>query len=281
MQSFLSKTYPFEFSRRRRLLFAIWGAIGYFLFILFFQPFGIEQNDINNYILLIAGFSGIAFMVYILVHIPIPWNKLSLKLGHYNLNLLLILEASIWILNTVAFTFYLRYVGKIELSIFMVFRIALICLFQLIINMLLYELYDLRHILTGSNLITGEAKPTTIKTDSTLVFTPQSGTDKLKLKLDDLVLLRSAENYVEFHFIEGGSMQKKLLRTTLIKVEEQLTPYPSFIRCHRNSIANFNFVKKLRRSADGFRLELEEYSDDVAVSRQYLLQVKRVLEEGA
>lgn len=278
MPNFLSKAYPFNFTRRRRLRYAIWGAIGFFLFILFFQPFGIEQTDFNNYILLIAGFGGIAFITYTLVHIPVPWNRLSLRLGSYNLNVLLFFELSIWVLNTVAFTFYLRYVAHINLSIFMVFRITLITLFQLIINMLTYELSDLKQKIDMADQTGGPERLSREEKDISLIFTPQAGTEKLKLKLDDLILLKSAENYVEFYFMDEGSMQKKLLRTTLTKVEDQLGQYDNFIRCHRNSIVNFNFVKKMHRTSDGFRLEIEEYHEKIAVSRQYLLQVKKAIE---
>lgn len=279
MANLLNKTYPYIFTRRRRLIYAIWGAVGFFLFILFFQPFGIEQKDFNNYILLIAGFGGIAFLSYSLIYIPVPWNKLSLKLGQLKLNTLLIFELLIWILNTVAFSFYLRYVAHINLSIFIVFRIALITLFQLVINMLLYELNDLRQ-KTETGDHPSAMEPISVKQkDITLVFTALSGTDKLKIRLNDLVLLRSAENYVEFHFLREGKLEKKLLRTTLRKIEEYLAPYDNFTRCHRNSVVNINYVKKLHRSSDGFRLELEEYIDKIAVSRQYLLQVKKAVED--
>ena len=280
MANLLNKTYPYIFTRRRRLIFAIWGAIGIFLFILFFQPFGIEQEDFDNYILTIAGFSGISFITYCLVHIPVPWKNISLRLGNYNLNVLLIFELLIWVLNTVAFTFYLRYVAHINLSMFMVFRISLITLFLLVINMLIYELNNLKQKrdLAGqpdfNSTFAGTQK------DISLIFSPQTGSEKLKLKLDDLILLRASENYVEFHYMDGGSIQKKLLRTTLTKAEEQLNIYENFIRCHRNSIVNFNYVKKLHRNSEGYRLELEEYNENIAVSRQYLLQVKKAIEES-
>lgn len=145
--------------------------------------------------------------------------------------------------------------------------------------MLSYELNDLKYKVDSADQ-NGITEPLPgLQKDITLIFTPQAGTEKLKLKLNDLILLRSAENYVEFYFMEKSSMQKKLLRTTLTKVEDQLGQYENFIRCHRNSIVNFNFVKKLHRSSDGFKLEMEEYKDKIAVSRQYLLQVKKAAED--
>ncbi|MDX2414646.1 MAG: LytTR family DNA-binding domain-containing protein [Bacteroidales bacterium] len=280
MQGFLNKTYPFEFSIRKRLLFAIWGAIAFFLFILFFQPFGISQTNLNNYILLIAGFGGIAFIVYCLLHLPTPWKRISLRLGQYNLNIMFVFELLIWILNAVAFSFYLRYVGHVNLSIFLVFRIALITLFQLIINMMIYEIYDLNiKLATAGESERAEQKPSPSKDrDEDIYFTSTTGAEKLKFKHKDIVLIKAAENYVEFYYIDSGTLKRKLLRSTLRSIEEQLRTRHSFIRCHRNCIVNITKVEKLKSSPAGALLILNNYNEEVTVSRQYLLQVRTAIE---
>ncbi len=269
------------FSVRRRLLFAFWGAIGFFLFILFFQPFGIEATNINSYILLIAGFGGIAFIIYLTIHLSVPWNKLSLKIGPYNLNIMFVFEMLVWILNTVAFSFYLRYVGKVNLSIFLVVRIALLTVFQLAINMIIYELNDLRIKLSSDH---NEAHPHHStkkkgeKIEKHLTFISITGAEKLKLNLRQLILVKAAENYVEFCYRDGNDTRKKLLRTTLRSIDDQLKNYPSFIRCHRNSIINIDFVEHLNKASGASNIKLKYYPEEVPVSRQYILQVKETVE---
>ena len=95
---------------------------------------------------------------------------------------------------------------------------------------------------------------------------------------ENLILLRSAENYVEVIYRENQSIQKKLLRTTMMSIEDQLRGFQELVRCHRTCIVNTGSVAKMQKSATGVKLKLHEFEEDIPVSRQYLLNVKAALE---
>ena len=87
-----------------------------------------------------AGLSAIAFVILSLVRIFIPWliqkydqHKFDPILPAY-MNSFIILAASI-----VAFAVYLRYVGEVEITFFITFKIGLICL-GLPVALRLYDL---------------------------------------------------------------------------------------------------------------------------------------------
>ena len=279
LQGFFNKSYPFDLGLRKRFTLALWTSLVIFLFILFFQPFEIKQTDLNNYILLIAGFAGIAILFQLIIHFSIPIGKLSSRPGTYNLNILLIFELIIWILNSVAFTFYLRYVGQVPLNIFLVFKVVIIASLPAIVNMVLYELKDLRLHLALSSTYSPDLDLSGKKEESNMVeFQSNSKAERLLIDIKSLIFIRSAENYVEIHYIDKDDVKKKLLRTTLSNIEVQLKKYPAIERCHRTCIVNLEQAEKLQRSATGIRLVLKDYNEDITVSRQYLLRIKDYFE---
>ena len=278
MDGLINKNYPFDFGLRKRLVISMWTGIGIFLFILFFQPFGIVASDINNYLLLIAGFGGISIILQLVIHLSIPLGKLSFRLGQYNLNILMLFELLILILCSVAFSFYLRYVGGVKLSIFLVFRIVIVCLLVPVANMLIYEIHDLKLRLKPA---TKEEKPA--KTDNVgfskhiVELRSNNRAEKIKLSLERLLFVKSAENYVEVHYLDKGQAKMKLLRTTLKNVVEVLHPYPQILRCHRTFLVNLENVLELKRSKGVYTLSIQNHNEALPVSRQYLLQVKDAL----
>jgi len=146
--------------------------------------------------------------------------------------------------------------------------------------MMIYELNDLKLRLAAldQDVKNIDKNESIAKDESTLEFRSVNASERLKLKSRDLIVIRSAENYVEFSYRDGDSIKKKLLRTTLRSVEEQLSSHSSFVRCHRNSIVNMSLVSNLQRSQGGFKLVIGHYNEDLAVSRQYLLQVRQAIE---
>ena len=196
-----------------------------------------------------------------------------------NLNILLVFELIAWILNAVAFSFYLRYVAHVQLSFFLEFRIVMLCMMPLVINMLIYEIHDFKLKLSQSLQINRDniAFVSANDADQLIELASATRSENLKLKLSELLLIKAAENYVEVYYLVEESVQRKLLRTTLSGIEDQLKVYPAIIRCHRNCIINVTHADKLKRTPEGFRLVISGLEDEVSVSRQYLLQVKNAI----
>ena len=59
--------------------------------------------------------------------------------------------------------------------------------------------------------------------------------DVLHIYFSDLVCMTSADNYVEVFYIENGQLQKKLLRSTLKKMETQ---WSALMKVHRSYLIN-------------------------------------------
>lgn len=77
----------------------------------------------------------------------------------------------------------------------------------------------------------------TPKNSDKIIFKGENKQDILHLHLSDLLYVQSAQNYVEFHYLEQGEIRKKTIRATLKKVQETI---PSLTRIHRFYLVNFD-----------------------------------------
>lgn len=59
--------------------------------------------------------------------------------------------------------------------------------------------------------------------------------DVIQVLPGDLICISSAQNYVEINYLHNGALQKKLLRTTLKKISQQV---PNLIQVHRSHFVN-------------------------------------------
>jgi len=260
------------------LVFAI--AIGIFLFILFFNPFGLNDPNQNNQLVIVAGLAGILFfmMALFIVILPAISPKLFLvsepgEKPNYMISLIN------WILCSVAYAFYIRYVGAIKLSIFLVFKAAVVCLAPLVVLWTFQANRFLRQQVDALNLkvarlqsaLNDQARH---KLPASTIIESENRSEKIELLLNEIIFVQSADNYIELFYREEDQLKKKLIRNTLKNIEDQLNQYPNFIRCHRTTVVNIGFVEKLIRNYTGAILKLKGFDIEIPVSRQYLLRVK-------
>lgn len=93
---------------------------------------------------------------------------------------------------------------------------------------------------------------------------------RFSVKLENLLYLQSAENYVTICYLNKGKISKFLLRDTLKKMEESLSG-SNIIGCHRSYMVNFEKVKVIRKDREGLMLELDIPAvADIPVSKTYV-----------
>jgi LytTr DNA-binding domain len=284
MTNFLDKINELFYKAKLELveLFAI--SLGIFLFILFFNPFGLNNPNQNNQLLVILGLGGIIFSLMALFYVILPFifPKLltpdeSVEEPEYIIGLI------VWILNSVAFAFYLRYIGRITLSFYMVFKAVVVCLAPLAIHWIIQTRIILKHqliILTQKvermqAVLSGQIKN---KLQEKIVIESENKSESISVMLSDIIFIQSADNYIELVYLENGELKRKLLRNTLKNIEKHLDQFPDFLRCHRTTLINTSYIEKLFRSYAGVMIKIKGYDIEIPISRQYLLKVKEVFE---
>jgi hypothetical protein len=274
----------------RRLLFLIKQdaglylgiSLGIFLFILFFQPFPSGNFDFNNWLLFVAGFAAIIYMFLILVRIFLRWvirDKEQIYDEPYIHSG--IEEFIIWLLCSVATSFYLQYVGSVNITFYITFKIILICL----IPPLIVRFYDRLKLLKQENETLLREKESLQQTvhdyevgnlNKTIEFVSDNINENVVFQLSDIILVKSADNYVEIIYQEGTEIKRSIIRSTLKSVELQLKPYSSFIRCHRTAIVNRYHIQSINKKFGSYSLSMRDHEEDIPVSRQYLFKVKNL-----
>jgi len=255
-------------------------SFGIFLFILFFQPFPLDQFDFNNRLLIIAGLALIVFVIMALVRAAFIW------LGQYENETIqepIVLSYLggfiILALTSLSFAFYLRFVGEVNITFYTMFKILLICLFPPVSLGLADEMKELKkqndYLLSIKENYQKEVRKYEHDVfNKSIIFSSENGTDNLTVLLSNIVFIKSADNYIEIIYMESEILKKKLIRNTLKNIELQLKPYPNFIRCHRISIVNIHYIEKLNRKFDNYWLTIKGTDEQIPVSRQYLLKLK-------
>lgn len=258
-------------------------SFGVFLFILFFQPFPLGMLDYNNRLLYVTGFGVINFLsewiILILLPFLIPkWFKISeWESGPPILTSLVLLA-----FTAIAFAFYISFVGKIVLSLYIIFKVFLVCLLPLIILSLLYKNKSMESVISTLNdenkffmsKLSGYEKKAE---EEEFEVISENKSDKLSLKYNEIVFIKSADNYIEIYCTINTSIEKKLVRNTLKSIESQLANHKSFIRCHRTSIVNIIYIEKLSRDFSGYYLKIKNFDKKLPVSRPFLTQVKEAI----
>lgn len=261
-----------------KLFFSI--SLGIFLFFLFFEPFGPIYNNVNEKLLFYSGLGGITFFFAWLFRFILPWLYPRFAgMIIWNISSDKFIYALVWVFNSVAFVFYIRYLGEQIMTMYLVFKIVLLCLlpviilkikdYQFALNKMIQSLME-----NNKQLLTQFPENDEKVLHDIEVFTSENNSEVIKLAVDELILVKSADNYVELLFKDNERIQQKLIRNTIRNVENQLRKHPSFIRCHRSYIINKKFVRDFKRGYTGYRLRLSEYNEEIPVSRQYLVLVK-------
>jgi DNA-binding LytR/AlgR family response regulator len=223
------------------------------------------------------------FITICLVRIIVPW--IFVRNGDEIKKLLLppfFNGFIILVVTTLAFVFYIRYVGQVNITFFLTIRIILICL----VPPMILGFYDYVDELKRHNeLLVIERKSIQKQIgkyeeellNKSIEFMSENTSENFNLLIAEVAFIKSADNYVEIVYKEGDIFKKKLIRNTLRNIEVQLKQYTNFIRCHRICIVNLYYIEKLIRNNNNHWLVIKGYDEQVPVSRQYLLKLREAL----
>jgi hypothetical protein len=260
-------------------------SFGVFLFILFFQPFPLETLDYNSRLLYVTGFGLIVFFAAVIALVVLPsaipkWFDVKNEWENgppVQLSFVLI------ILILTSFLFYIKWVGNTNLSLYIMFKAALVSMLPLAVMIHMYKSHSMEREITtlqdqNKDYITMVRNYENAARKEEIDIFTDTREKKFTLRLSDILLIKSADNYIEFYFWRDVAVEKKLIRCTLKSVEIQLANSDDLIRCHRSVIFNRKYIEKLVRSYSGYSLKLKNLDERIPVSRHYVNAVKEVLQ---
>ncbi len=254
-------------------------CLGVFLFLLFFQPFNLRNSDFNKQLLTLAGFGGISLLLFALMRLFIPAISPGIFSDKkWNPGKEIFYDFLFVVLNSVAFSFFARYVGKIPVNFHVEIIIVIIGITSVVVLVLVNEFHYLKRRLHLLNPQVNNSESTEPPEENIKIeFESENKTEFFQVLLREIILIKSANNYIEVNYIDDNKLHKKLIRSTLKSTETLFAKYPTLIRCHRSCMVNKRYIQKVTKGSDGLVLKILNYPDEIHVSRQYVLKVKEAL----
>jgi len=275
MLNFLNKPYPFndDLKRNAKIIFVI--SISIFVFLFLFKP--LDINDLGNRerIYLIIGLGAITFLSLSLNLLVLPsmFPKVFL---HREWIVWKEIIWNLWILFTIAFGYLLMYktLGILEIDFYMIIKLLLIAIVPLTFLIVFNQDRLLRLHLKTANELNTKLKDSKGVQDKLVHFDSEYQKDKLSIKARLLLLIRSADNYIEVFWKDGNEIKSQMIRTTLIRAQELLNEYSYIFKCHRSFIVNINFIDRVEGNSQGYKLFLDQLDVEVPVSKTAVMQLK-------
>lgn len=256
-----------------------------FLFLYFFQPFGLNNYPFGILKLTLGyGFACLITMSFLNILIPSIFQNYFLE-KNWNVG-----KQVFWSIVNVAC------IGLANLLYSNLMEVANLSFG----NLLIFEGYTvalaffplLLFIFTNQKLLRNrfEKAATTInnklRTSQTeeseqlpqqIILESENNTDSLILMPDELIYIQSADNYITVFYLKQNKFTSILLRNTLKSIDGQLSSFSQFFRCHKSYLVNLNKVIHISGNAQGFKLHLENTDERVPVSRSHNTTIKELL----
>lgn len=274
MLGILKQPYPIEESNRQRWIrnCCIGAFVG--LFLLLFQPFGLSLWQTEFKTLKILGYGFLTFAITTLNFSvwPVLWPAqfsdecwtVGREILRITLTLLLIalgnLLYTVWLIGE--YEYVTNIAGSILITLLVgIFPVAGSVVFNYIIQLKKYSR-------AAAEAPIHETRPVAALLEQPLVLIAENEKDTITIPPSALLYIESSDNYSTLVTEEDGHTRKALLRSSLSRLEGQITN-PAIVRCHRSYIVNLDRVEKITGNAQGYKLHLLNGVYVIPVARKY------------
>jgi len=278
MRDFLNQPVDTISSSRDKWIFIGFVSLFVTVFLLAFQPFGVNNFDPTYSIGKVFFFSMVGFGIVIGLVLslfefligPAVFKKKTLSVFVVRtITELIVVATAIFLYYNFLGNFHdwhFRSYTDFIFNVFMMSIIPVIIIFLYINNRKTKQAYQLL-----------ELKPTTLISDKYVSLTSSNGRDSISLTLNDLLFIEAEDNYISISYLEKEMLKKQLLRTTMKEVEKNLHS-ELVLRCHRSFIVNMSKVEKVIKDGHQMKLFIPELTFPIVVSRSYVSKIKALLD---
>ncbi len=280
MLKFLNKPYPFNdnFNHNLKVIFGI--SLGIFLFLQFFQPFELQSIESPNktYIFLGGSIITLIALAFNLLVLPAIFPRL---LSSENWKIKKEILWNLWILFTIGIGlfFYCQFVDFLDFNIFLIVKILLISIIPVALLITINQDRLLKANLKTATELNKEVSDyqngVEAPRQQIICFISDNEKERIEIDINDLLFIRSANNYIEIFRKSENDYNKHLLRSSLQKAENTLKDFTFIFKCHRTSIININNIKEITGNSQGYKLKFENIKEEIPVSRSYSKELKK------
>jgi hypothetical protein len=268
---FLLMPFPLLDDKRSKIFLILFCAIFSTFFIAFYNPLNIGGWNYNTSLGLfltiwssgIIGALALAFTQFLL--------RPLFKLTQFNIGqFILWVFFEFFILSTLFFILYREssqpflpeYLIVLNYTILLaIFPYFLACLL-LKVQQLSKKIKQTEH---KSNILT-----TTPTIATQHFFKDENGKNKFAIHINQVLLLKSEDNYIAIYYFHNQKVEKKLIRTNLKKLEKELLPFTDLLRIHRSYMINLKNILSIHQKKSSFFIQMKHLTDmELTVSETY------------
>jgi len=266
-------------SRRFKLSLALISSLFIYLFLIFFQPFGVNNYQANEHISweLALGLISIIPVIFL----TISFNEFILRpkmISHLKkTQIILWFIYSFISVGTSSFLLY-NYLGgfhdfKFSSYINHVFEISTVLVFPFFGTLFFFRYSEI----TKDYLETRSISKNLSALNEIILLKGDYKTDQIALRQNAIICIESEDNYLGITFLENSHVKKQLLRATLSKMAE-LIENELFVQCNRSIICNLYHLESIKKNTLGLNLKLRHIEKPIKVSKTNTLKVLLLVE---
>lgn len=225
LKNYLKQPFPKAESKWRiTILISLFIA----LFLIIFQPFGINLFESKQKILILAGYGFITFIALVINLIVIE-NFFRSFFAEKNWTLWKEFIWLIWIIFTIGlgnalYTFYVFDNMKFNLQGLAAFQLItfMVSLFPITVLIISKQKYLLnKNLGTATDLNKKIEQPKTTSANNQVIhFYAENEKDYIEFGINDFFFIESSGNYIEIHFLKDSKIIRKTFRSTLKRAME-------------------------------------------------------------
>ena len=123
-----------------------------------------------------------------------------------------------------------------------------------------------------------KAEESTPEDNSLIRFHDEYKKLRLVIAPEAVMFIKSEDNYVQIHYMDGNRTKQFILRSSMRALEETLSKH-GLVRCHRSYFINPAYIKIVHRDSSGLIVaELKQDGfESIPISRKYQEDITRLL----
>ena len=289
MVKLLNQPYPTEEPALRQLVKAC--AVGAFvgLFLLAFQPFGLDDWQTANKAVKILGFGVVTALVMLTNYFALPaLFPRYFSDTHWTVGKGIIRVLGFVMVIAIGNQLYASWLlvqpltmAGLAWSMSVTFLLAVFPITGLILLDYIRQLkkysagasvlpvyVDTPARLPDENVKIATATGLNAEAETLLTLLADNEKDTLTVPDNELLFIESSDNYCTIVYLKNGQLLKPLLRSSLSRLEKQIDQ-PRIVRCHRSFVVNLDRVERVTGNAQGYKLHLTDGPFQIPVARQY------------
>jgi hypothetical protein len=281
LRKYLSQPYPSE-ENTWKIIIPI--SVFVLLFMVIFQPFGLNNITGNLRYPVLAGYGLVTFVILVINLQLLPWIFPKLFCDE-RWTFLKELIFFLWILFTIGLGnfLYSSWALGFRLSFgniigFQVYTLV-IGVIPIATLTIVKQNYLNRRNREEAESITSSIRHRKPAGDlaKEIRITSDNGKESVTTGLSGLAAIRSDGNYITIFYLQKGKLISVLLRNTMKYAETLLSSYPGICKCHRPWLVNLDMVIKVNGNSQGLRLHIDGLAEEIPVARSNSAELRTLL----